>query len=292
MSSTKYLLLWEVGGKPLRHEIISKELFIGRLPKELSSKVRDYSPFRVYIYYPSIGNAYFTGHEGLTVSRLHAKLIIEGDAVVIKDHGLDGSGSKNGLIVNGERIPKGGTTKLAPGSTFKLGCLGPLFTLLVKTPLGNAISLIEGVPTYLPKSLANELAKGGSVEVLSTLGNEALVVPIGYGERRFSGYLVRTERVDNKVRRIKILSKLQCKIIDAIELMMRNEREGYVNVLRELSLDIFKNTINELGDNRLKDEYTWLVKQIDNIDCVDKKDLEIRLRRLRKMIEDLIDIST
>ncbi len=291
MGDVKYVLLWEVSGRSLRHEVMHNELFIGRLPRGISKNVKEYTPFQVYIYYPLTNEAYPTGYESLTVSRLHAKLVIEGSSVLIKDHGLHGEGSKNGLIVNGERLPRGGSARLSPGSTFKLGYLGPLFTLLVKTPLGDAISLIENVPTHLPKTLANELAKEGSVKVLATSGNEALVIPIGFGERRLSDYLVRTERVSNDVRRSKILRTLLCRIFDAIELIMQGERESYVNVLRELSLDVFKNAINELSDNKLKEEYAWLVKQVDNIDYVDEETLLTRLRRLRKMIEDIMNIS-
>ncbi len=284
--------MWELESGAVRHVIKNSELFIGRLPVNLSNIVRDYTPLKVYIYYPRIKVAYHTGHESLTVSRLHTKIIVgSGGKVIIKDHGPKGSGSKNGLIVNGIRLPRGDSRELRPGDSFRLGCLGPSFTLLTETPKGITLLLEEGVPTYLPKSLAKELSASERIKVLYVVGNEAIVLPVGSGEFRLGNYVIKNEGISSREALLKIISKMQCRIADAIELYHQGERERLVDTLKELSLDVFRRAINELGDEELKEEYKWLIKQVSNALYVDESLIIERLRRIRRMIEDVIDLK-
>ena len=84
----------------------------------LKDNIDNYNPLGVYIYYPGISTAYFTGIISATVSRFHVKIEEVNKRVFLIDHGVDGKGSRNGTYLNGERIKPGQKVLLKPGDSF------------------------------------------------------------------------------------------------------------------------------------------------------------------------------
>ena len=146
-----YNLIWNIDGSEQKHSLEGYPVFIGRLPYSLKDNINNYNPLGVYIYYPGISTAYFTGIISATVSRLHVKIEEVNKRVFLIDHGVDGKGSRNGTYLNGERIKPGQKVLLKPGDSFQLGKLGPVFMLTMRRIEGETIVLKEGVPTLMPK---------------------------------------------------------------------------------------------------------------------------------------------
>ena len=151
LSESVYNLVWDIDGNGQKHSLEGYPVFIGRLPYSLKDNINNYNPLGVYIYYPGISTAYFTGIISATVSRFHVKIEEENKRVFLIDHGVDGKGSRNGTYLNGERIKPGQKVLLKPGDSFQLGRLGPVFMLTMRRIEGETIVLKEGVPTLMPK---------------------------------------------------------------------------------------------------------------------------------------------
>ena len=160
----RYVLIWSTGSSERRHVLGREQYFIGRLSSEDVSRLGIESPdcFGVYIF-PAVGGgrAVYTGLSGLSVSRRHAKLFYEtvrGRPILhVMDHGPRGDGSKNGTYVNERKIPPSGKARLREGDVLKLSTLGPTFIIGVEKKGVTELRLRSGVPTELPRPIANEL---------------------------------------------------------------------------------------------------------------------------------------
>jgi pSer/pThr/pTyr-binding forkhead associated (FHA) protein len=108
-------------------EVLKKygSVFVGRLSGKDSYEAEkrgivEVSPYSLYIFKPGEFYNYMEVVDGY-VSRRHALLELKEGALLIVDHGPDGTGSKNGTFINGRRIKPGEPNRLNHGDEISLG---------------------------------------------------------------------------------------------------------------------------------------------------------------------------
>jgi len=269
---TDYVLVWSVKGRDREFILRRSEYFLGRPSSEdlrmLTSVIEGLSPFDVLIYpaTPPVrsGEASLTGFKSLTVSRRHAKLIVEkgrrnvGRLVVI-DHGPTGEGSRNGTFVNGAKLERGERRELKEGDTIRLSATGPTFIVGIKERGETVIRAPTNVPVELPVGIANTLIRKGLVLEFENLGDKVVVVLGSAGDHVAQGVLVKSvASLDEFKRRHKVLTDLLNTLYNAQLAIKDNEVDKALTELRKLRMDTYWRVLSEVGDKALLREYREL----------------------------------
>jgi hypothetical protein len=214
------LLLWCSGGVPER-ALVSGKFYLGRHP----SPPQGYSPLSVYAIKPATMEieAEIPG-VFITVSRLHALVAVGGGLVVVRDHGPEGRGSKNGTFVNGKRLERGGSETVRGWAVVGLAASGP--RVLVADPEAGVVEVPGGAVAealQVPECLVGAVgAAGGQLQVRFSPsdeypGAECIVVARlgwllaeleqravqGYDEDEIKALAERALRIASKARRLR-----------------------------------------------------------------------------------------
>jgi len=270
--TTNYVLVWSVKGEDREFILRRTEYFLGRPSSEdlrtLTPVVEGLSPFDVLIYpaSPPIreGEASLTGFKSLTVSRRHAKLLVErreGNVrkLIVIDHGPEGKGSRNGTFINGAKLKRGERRELREGDAIRLSAAGPTFIVGVKERGETVIKAPTNVPVELPVGVANALIRKGLVLESKNLGDKVVVVLGSAGDHAAQGVLVKSiASLDEFKRRHKVLTDLLNTLYSAQLAIKDNEVDKALMELRKLRMDTYWRVLNEVGDKALLKEYREL----------------------------------
>jgi len=275
---TDYVLMWSIKGKDREFVLQRTEYFLGRPSSEdlrvLTPIIKGLKPFDILIYpaSPPIyeGEASVTGFHSFTVSRRHAKLIVEKEEkgvkrLIIVDHGPIGEGSRNGTFINGTKLEKRERRGLKEGDTVKLSTTGPTFIVGIKESGKTVIRAPTKVPVELPVGVANTLIRKNLVLEFENLGDKVAVVLGSAGDHIAQGVLVKgIESLDDFMRRHKILTDLLNTLYIA-QLAIKDDEVGRaLIVLRKLRMDTYRRVLNEVGDRALLNEYDELRLIVDH----------------------------
>jgi len=176
------VLIWGYNNNDKRFILRSRRYFLGRPDHQDIKKLGGgVSGLDVLIFNPdNYSEKEYTGWRSLTVSRRHALLYkrFAGKRceLVIKDHGPNGTGSKNGTFINDRMMPTGGEAVLREGDTVRLSSLGPLFMIGVQKKDRTEVSLSAGVPVEVPAQIAEGLIAKDAVVDHFRVGNRFFVV--------------------------------------------------------------------------------------------------------------------
>jgi len=182
-----YVLIWGYDNTDKRFILRSRRYFLGRPDlqdmERLGSGVSSYD---VLIFNPdNYSEKELTGYRTLVVSRRHAliykRFVGERSELVIKDHGPEGKGSKNGTFVNDKMLPKGGEAILREGDRVRLSSLGPLFIIGIQREDKTEVSLSADVPIEVPAQIAEKLIAKGAVVDHFRVGNRSFVIVSNVG---------------------------------------------------------------------------------------------------------------
>lgn len=263
-------------------------VFVGRLPYSFHDKVKDYSSLNVYIYYPNNEEVFPTGFISVTVSRFHAKLLEEHGRLFIIDHGSSGKGSRNGILLNGEKIPPSQKMLLKPGDSFRLGRLGPVFTLIMRRAEGDTIILRRDVPVIMPRALAEKLATIEGIRVENYDRNTAMVLASFKGSKRYEGLIVYAEELSKREIHLKKLFQLENILIDALDhIKEHRDIDTAKNIVSKLKLKVYSELIEEIKEVELKRTYDEILK-ILAMDIIDPDILKNRIRRLIHLVREYV----
>lgn len=302
--TANYVLMWSVKGKDREFILRRIEYFLGRPSSEdlraLTPIIEGLSPFDVLIYPASPpvreGEASLTGFKSLTVSRRHAKLVMEKgekgvEGLVVIDHGPTGEGSRNGTFINGARLGRGERRELKEGDTVRLSAAGPTFIVGIKGREGTVIRAPTNVPVELPVEVANTLIRRGLVLESENLGDKVVVVLSSPGNHLARGVLVRsTADLDEFKRRHRILTDLLNTLYGAQLAIKDNEVDKALTELRKLRMDTYWRVLSEVGDNALLKEYEELRLIVEHGGLgIHKDDLLNKTRALCKMIRAVME---
>ncbi len=285
----EYFLVWSINGGEQKHLLKASPVFVGRLPYSFRSVVEDYSSLNVYIYYPSSREVFSTGLLSATVSRFHVKLLEEHGRFFLIDHGSSGKGSRNGVLLNGEKIPPGQRVLLKPGDSFRLGRLGPVFTLVMRRVDGDTIVLQKGIPTIMPRALAEKLATIEGIRIENYDRNTALVLASFKGSRRYGDLIVYAEEPSKRELRLKRLFQLENILIDALEYLKdHRDLDTAKTIVAKLKLKTYSELIGELGEAEIEKTYNEIIK-IVAMDILDPETLKKRLVKLVQLVREYVE---
>ena len=92
--------------------------FIGRVPSDYSLSGFRYTNLGIYVFTPSEG--YYLHYDNHLISRKHAYFEVRDGKIFLKDHGVEGKGSKNGTFLNGIKLEPGKFYEVKDGDEIKL----------------------------------------------------------------------------------------------------------------------------------------------------------------------------
>ena len=191
-----YVLIWGYDNSDKRFILRSRRYFLGRPDlQDMERLGGGVSSYDVLIFNPdNYSEKEFTGYRTLVVSRRHAliykRFVGERSELVIKDHGPEGKGSKNGTFVNDKMLPKGGEAMLREGDRIRLSSSGPLFVVGIQRENKTEIPLSADVPIEIPAQIAEKLIAKGAVVDHFRVGNRSFVVVSDVGAVELSKDLV------------------------------------------------------------------------------------------------------
>jgi len=300
--SAAYALIWSVGGVSKEFVLKGRPYFIGRpsltdmaaLAKALKRRP---TPLDVLIYpaRPPLreGDAAVTGFRSAAVSRRHVKLVPEGGALRIVDHGPEGRGSRNGTFMNGVRLGRGEAATLREGCVLRLASSGPTF--LVGIVAGGSILLRvpAGVPVDLPASVARGLRGSGATLEVQELGDAAVaVLKAGVFRDTASGLVVEARAgpdVEGLKRRYRVLTDMLHTLHTALEALRSGDVRSAEVGLRRLKMDVYSRVLEEVGDEELIRAYEDLIIMLEHGGIEYVEALSNRLELLCGMVKAAID---
>ena len=168
-------VLWCEEGRRRSAEV-EPPFYLGRHP----SPPPGFSGSRVYLMRAgSLEPVADLGGPYLTVSRLHAMIDGRGGVVVVRDHGPSGSGSRNGTLVNGLPLPRGGYREARGWCVVGLALSGPRVVVSVE-PEPPLPSGVEADAVQVPGCLegfGGDVNAGGEARAGGEVGSvECLVL--------------------------------------------------------------------------------------------------------------------
>lgn len=168
-------IAWCTGAGEERSATLSSRVFVGRHP----NPGHGFDPLSVYVLNAeTLAVEADLGGPYPTVSRLHA-LIEEGPggALIVRDHGRGGGGSRNGTWVNGARLPTAGRLEVRGGiAVVGLALSGPRLLAWTSGAKPGAVFAVlteladaAGIPSCLRGVMAR-VARASGVEIVEAAG--------------------------------------------------------------------------------------------------------------------------
>jgi len=264
----RYALVWSEGGRERRAVISFGERFLGRVPREDAEALGvSVNPFAVYIYSTDGGEVVNTGIESLVVGRRHAKLVARPGGVGVHptldiiDHGMRGTGSRNGTYVNGERIRPGEAVRLQVGDKVRLASIGPIFIVAAHSEGETVIRAVADLPEELPRETADKLERIGLIAERRDVDDMAVVVISRSAEVDLGGG-VRVESVDigsEVAKRMRFMWRIGRVAQLAIDNLLEDRCSEAVKEIEKLDLEVVRRFIKGLGDEKLFKTYADIV---------------------------------
>jgi len=283
-----FVILWDFEGKHGKFVLSKGEYFLGRPTKEDLKFLAGVTAFDVVLFRRDYKEYVNTDIKSLTVSRRHAKLVIDKGLLKIMDHGPDSRGSKNGTFVNNSRLEPGKYRPLSPGDSIRLSSLGPVFTIGRFEGGITRITVTPDMPQELPKSISSRLKEKGLVKESAKQGDIDVVV-LKPGVRRLLiqdlGILViESEHLSRAYRQARLYADVITTLAEALRYLRRDEVGNSIDILRKLRLNVYKEFIKGLNEPDIENIYNnliWLVSE----ESVKTQTLENVLCKFMKLLE-------